>query len=247
MHSLGRVHLLDEDPDLIELLDEHERPAARHALTASVIQVEPGPWRPRELVTSPELPFGLLVLEGMVIRDVVVAETTCGELVGPGELLRPWDDFGDRAPTPFELDWKVVAPLRVAMLEPDFARVLAMWPALVNEFVARAVERSHSLALHVAIHCIRRVDVSLLVLFSHFADRFGRVTPDGIVIPIELTQRDLGRLVGATRQSISTALGQLARRGSLIRRDTGVWLMQRDAPEEVERMLSRRRDTSQAG
>jgi hypothetical protein len=244
MQTLGRVHLIDEDPELIELLDEHERPAAHRALMAPVIEVEPGPWRPRELLTRPEPPFGLLVSQGMVIRDVVVAETTCGELVGPGELLRPWDDFGDRAPTPFEIDWKVVARLRVAILEPDFARLLATWPTLVNEFVARAIERSHSLALHVAIHCIRRVDVSLLVLFSHFADRFGRMTPDGIVIPIELTQRDLGRLVGATRQSISTALGQLARRGSLIRRDNGTWLMQQDAPEEVQRMLSRRRDAS---
>jgi len=244
MERLGTVQLLDEDPTLLDVLEERERPAARRALTATVFRASPGTWTPSRLGVDDGHPFGLLVLDGLVLREVVVADTTCGELVGPGELLRPWEGFGHRAPTPFEIDWTVIRELRVARLDSDFARVLAMWPALIGAFVDRSVERSHSLALHVAIHCIRRVDVSLLVLFAHFADRFGRMTPSGILIPIDLTQRDLGKLVGATRQSISTALGKLAERGSLVRRPDRGWLMQRDAPEEVQRMLARRRRSS---
>lgn len=241
MESLGTIHLLDEEPTLLELLDERERPAARRALTVNAYRAKSGCWSPDIFGEGEERPFGLFVLEGLVLREVVVADTNCGELVGPGELLRPWDELGERAPTPYEIQWKVVQPLRVALLDSEFARVLAMWPALVNAFVDRAVERSHSLALHVAIHCLRRVDVSLLVLFSHLADRFGKMTMDGIVIPIDLTHRDLGKLVGATRQSISTALAELADRDCVARRPDGAWLLQSDAPDEVEDMLSRRR------
>jgi CRP/FNR family cyclic AMP-dependent transcriptional regulator len=241
MESLGTIHLLDEEPALAELLSPHERPAARRALTADAFYAKSGSWSPATFNEGEQRPFGVLVLDGLVLREVAVAETSCGELVGPGELLRPWEDPSHRAPTPYEIAWKVVQPLRVAVLDADFARVLAMWPALVDAFVDRAVERSHSLALHVAIHCLRRVDVSLLVLFSHLADRFGKMTLDGVVVPIDLTHRDLGKLVGATRQSISTALADLADRECLFRRPDGSWLMQDEAPEELEHMLSHRR------
>lgn len=240
MKCLGSVHLLDEEPSLLELVPPRQSAAARRALTAAAYYVCPGFWDPRTLVGESRDHFGLLVLNGTVLRDVVVAQTACGELVGPGELLRPWDEFGQRAPTPFEVEWKVLTPLRVALLDQEFGDVLSVWPGLVNVFLQRAVERSHSLALHVAIHCIRRVDVSLLVLFSHLADRFGKVTPDGIAVDLDLTHQDLGRLVGATRQSVNLALRQLAKREVVIRRDK-TWLLAEDIPEELEQMLARRR------
>lgn len=236
MKRLGSVQLLDEDPSLIEQVPERERPAARRALSAAVYGIPAGAWNPRPLAASGDSHLGLLVLEGLVIRDVRVASTTCGELVGTGELLRPWDTFGERAPMPMEVEWKVLEPLRIAVLDHEFAAVLANWPVLVHTFIERAVERSSSLALHVAIHCIRRVDLSLLVLFAHLADRFGKVTPVGIVVPVRLTHEDLGKLVGATRQSIGVALGELASRGALIRRPDGHWVLATDAPIELESM-----------
>lgn len=135
-----------------------------------------------------------------------------------------------------------IEPTFVATLGADFTQVVARWPGLVNVFMERAVERSHSLALHVAIHCIRRVDLSLLVLFWHLADRFGKVTPDGIVVSVKLTHRDLGTLVGATRQSVTAALGEVAERGWVTRRHAGAWLpLPADPPREIQAMLGRRR------
>jgi CRP/FNR family cyclic AMP-dependent transcriptional regulator len=242
LKSLGTVYLLDRDPELLELVPDRERAAARRALSASAYQVKAGSWHPDTLLVEGELPhFGVLVLNGLLLRDVVVAHTTCGELVGPGELLRPWDDFGERAPMPLEIEWKALQMLDVAVLDHEFARVLAAWPAVLHAFIDRAIARSHSLALHVAIHCIRRVDISLLVLFSHLADRFGKVTPAGITIRVRLTHQDLGKLVGATRQSISAALTQLAEQRALVRRADGSWLLNPAMPEELEQMLTRRR------
>jgi CRP-like cAMP-binding protein len=238
MKYVGLVHLTDEDPSLLELVPQRDRPAARRALTANAYEISAGPWTPGPLASSGDPHLGLLVLEGLLLRDVSVAHTTCGELVGPGELLRPWDAFGEHAPMPIEIEWKALEPLRLVVLEHEFAAVLGAWPKLVHSFVERAVERSHSLALHVAIHCIRRVDTSLLVLFAHLADRFGKVTPQGIVIPIQLTQQDLGKLVGATRQSINIALGELAERGTLQRRENATWLLDAGVQDTLERTLA---------
>lgn len=240
MEDLGTVYLLDEDPALLELVPERYHAAARRAVAAPGYRVPTGNWQPGALAESGESLFGLLVLDGLMLRDVVVAETTCGELVGPGELLRPWDDFGNRAPTPFEIEWKVISSARIAVLDHELSHILASWPALMNEFVERAVERSHSLALHVAIHCIQRVDISLVVLFCHLADRFGKVTPSGIAVDLDLTHADLGRLVGATRQSVSQALKDLAAREILVRRSDKSWLLQADPADEVAEMLARR-------
>lgn len=240
MRCVGSVHLTDEDPSLLDLVPDRERSAARRALTATAYEIPAGPWTPGRLASSSDPHLGLLVLEGLVLRDVSVAHTTCGELVGAGELLRPWDAFGEQAPMPIEVEWKALEPLRLAVLEHEFAAVLATWPKLVHSFVERAVERSHSLALHVAIHCIRRVDTSLLVLFAHLADRFGKVTPEGIVIPTRLTQQDLGKLVGATRQSINAALGELAECETLKRREDGSWVLEAEVHDTLDRMLARR-------
>lgn len=240
MRSPGPVHLADEDPGLLDLVAEEDRPAARDALTATTYTTPAGAWTPGPLAANGDPHLGLLLLEGLLLRHVSVAHTTCGELVGPGELLRPWDTFGDRAPMPIEIDWKALEPLRIAVLDHHFATTLARWPALVHAFVERAIERSHSLALHVAIHCIRRVDVSLLVLFAHLADRFGKVTPQGIVIPVRLNQQDLGKLVGATRQSINLALRQLLDRGSLTHRDDETWLLDHDALTAIGHHLAPR-------
>ncbi|HEX5193409.1 MAG TPA: helix-turn-helix domain-containing protein [Solirubrobacteraceae bacterium] len=225
---------------MLDLVDEEDRAAVRDALTVTVYTAPAGPWTPGLLATNGDSQLGLLLLEGLLLRDVSVAHTTCGELVGAGELLRPWDRFGDRAPMPVEIDWKALEPLRIAILDHHFAARLGRWPTLVHAFMQRAIERSHSLALHVAIHCIRRVDVSLLVLFAHLADRFGKVTPEGVVIPVRLNQEDLGRLVGATRQSVNLALRQLFDRAALARRDDETWILNIDALAGIDHLLARR-------
>ena len=155
--------------------------------------------------------LGLLVLEGLLIRDVTVADARCGELIGPGTLLRPRDDRGTDAPMRHEVGWRVVEPARLAVLDRRFLRVAAHWPALVTALVARATERAHNLGVMVSIHSLKRVDTRLLAFFWHLADRFGKVTADGVLVPLPLTHRQLALLVGAQRPSVTSALG-VARR-----------------------------------
>ena len=77
------------------------------------------------------------------------------------------------------------------------------------------------------------IDRRLLVLFWDAANRWGRVTPDGVKVRLPVTQQMLGQLVGARRPSVSLALGELADRGELIRDGTD-WLLCGAPPALVE-------------
>jgi hypothetical protein len=86
-------------------------------------------------------------------------------------------------------------------------------------------ERAQRLAVTQAISQLNRVDRRLLALFWHLAERWGRVSRDGIVVPLALSHRLIGELVGARRPTVSTALAELAREGQLARRQDGTWLL----------------------
>lgn len=117
--------------------------------------------------------------------------------------------------------------------------VCARWPSLMHGVVSRAVERSHSLALMVAIHSLQHVELRLLVLFWHLAERFGRVTREGTVIPLTLSHGDIAELIGSQRPSMSTRLGVLAAQGDLTRRPDRTWLLHGQPPSEVRDMRAR--------
>jgi CRP/FNR family cyclic AMP-dependent transcriptional regulator len=230
-----RVRLLDADPSLAAGLSEEERAAARRYAVADVMEFSRGVHYPRDLFDGDGL-LGLLVLDGLLVRQVAVGDRHCGELVGPGAVLRPWDDFGETAPLPFEVSWRVIQDVRVAQLDRRFLVTIVHWPALIETFIARATERAHTLAFNVAIHCLRHVHLRVLALLWHLADRFGRVTPEGTHVPLALSHADLAELVGAQRPSVSVALKRLADDGLVRRaRDNG-WLLSHEPPSELSDM-----------
>jgi hypothetical protein len=59
------------------------------------------------------------------------------------------------------------------------------------------------------------------------------VTPDGVVLRLPLTHQLLGRLIGARRPSVTSALQRLDRERLAVRTDDGGWLL-RGRPDEVE-------------
>jgi CRP-like cAMP-binding protein len=69
--------------------------------------------------------------------------------------------------------------------------------------------------LAVAIALEPRVERRLLLKLQQLAERFGRVTPRGIRLDLRLTHQELADMVGAVRESVTIALGSLARNGAL--------------------------------
>jgi CRP/FNR family transcriptional regulator, cyclic AMP receptor protein len=80
-----------------------------------------------------------------------------------------------------------------------------------------------------AIASLNSVESRLLALFWHLAEDWGRQTTDGVLVPLRLSHRLIGELVGARRPTVSTAPAKLAREGRLTRRDDASWLLVDDA------------------
>jgi CRP-like cAMP-binding protein len=124
--------------------------------------------------------------------------------------------------------WSVTGRAEVALLDGDFARRAAPYPAVAVGLVDRSMLRSRHLALALAIVQQPRVDRRLHWLLWHLADRWGRSGPEGVRIEVPLTHALLGELVAARRPSVTTALSSLAAEGK-VRREGRSWLL-RDVP-----------------
>ena len=69
--------------------------------------------------------------------------------------------------------------------------------------------------LAVAIALEPRVERRLLLKLRQLAERWGRVTPDGIRLDLHLTHQELANMIGAVRESVTIALGRLASAGEI--------------------------------
>jgi hypothetical protein len=233
------ISVLDADPDLGEGLPPDVAAVVRRHATARVRIVAEGPWDPVAEFADPVPRIGLLVIDGLLTRELTVAGRTTTELLGAGDLLRPWDQDVSASLLPTDVVWTVLDPVRLAVLDKHFAAVAARWPALVEALVGRAVKRVSSLALRLAITQVTRVDERLLILLWQLAERWGRVGPDGVRLPLPLTHETLGKLVGARRPSVTTALSGLAR-DRLVERTADGWLLRGDPTDALEALVGAR-------
>ena len=167
----------------------------------------------------------MLVLEGLVVHDVCVGPSACAELLGAGDVLRPWDEDGAQEQVPLSAEWKVLVPTRLAILDRRFALVAGRFPDVLAELLTRAAERAQGLSALMSISHLTRIDARLHLGLWYLAGRFGRVTADGVVLPLPLTHLTLAHLIGAHRPSVTTALGELTHDGRIARRADGTYLL----------------------
>jgi CRP/FNR family transcriptional regulator, cyclic AMP receptor protein len=217
--------LLDIDPDLGRTLSPKRWEAARHDLPVRIVQLERGPWATGPVVAPPEGHLGLLVVDGLVGRELLADDVASMELLGPGDLLRPWDEASTFELLRAAVRWSALAPSRFALLDRPLASRLAGYPEVYSALLERTTARTRRLAVLQAISHLTRVDRRLLTLFWHLAERWGRVTPNGVLLPLTLSHRMLGQLVGARRPTVSSAMGALIRAGEVVRNDDGTWLL----------------------
>src|SRR4051795_9520426 len=225
------IAVLDADPDLGALLSEVRREQAQRELVVRTRRLAVGPWEVSRLAGASADHLGLLIVTGVLSRELIVAEHVSAELLGPGDLVRPWQGASGVGLLAVQARWSVLAPLTVAVLDRRFAAQLAPYPEITAALFDRLSERSLRLATTQAISQLTRVDRRLTALFWHLAERWGRVSGDGVIVPLALTHRILGQLVGARRPTVSTALSELAERNELVRRPDGSWLLRGDPPD----------------
>jgi DNA-binding transcriptional ArsR family regulator len=228
-----RVSVLDADPELARWLTPGELGAARRDTLVPVVVVNFGGWEPDPPRACGWRHLGYLVLEGVLVRDEELAGSTSTELVGPGELLQPWTEDDDDALVPHRVAWTVLEPARLGVLGPTFVASVARWPVVTAALLARAVRQSSRAATLHAICQLGHVDLRLLALFWHLAERWGRVGADGVVLPLRLQHESLGHLIGAKRPTVTLALQRLAERGLVRRRADGTWRLPDAPPAEL--------------
>lgn len=220
------VRVLDADPDLGASLPADRFEQARQALVARTEGIPRGTWVP-DTERSPDANggIGLLVLEGVLVRRLSLGHRSCAELLGPGDLLRPSQDGYGELLAPFTVAFRVIEPLMLAHLDVRFVARSARFPEMTGEMISRALDRSRLLARMLAVAPLPRVDTRLLIAMWHLSERWGTVRTEGRVLPSFLSHELLGWIVGARRPSVTTALGQLAQRGLVMRQTDGTWLL----------------------
>jgi CRP/FNR family transcriptional regulator, cyclic AMP receptor protein len=233
------IRLLDADPELGDGLRDDQRMLATRALVVQTRSIDPGLWEPDHDLDHQRPVAGLLVVEGLLTREIVFVGRTTTELLGAGDVLHPWQEDVQFEALPFTAAWHVHAPLRVALLDGRFALAAGRWPPLMAALAARHVKRARTLAFQRAIGQLPRVDDRLIVLLWSLAERWGRVGPDGVRLTLGLPHRTLATLVGARRPSVTTALTGLARAG-LVERRTDGWLLHGDPAEILAERLEGR-------
>lgn len=220
--------VLDEDTDLAELVPVAQQEAARHASLAPLMVVGSGRWDGRTAADHAPHGFGLLVLDGVLIRRCGVEGRFGAELLGAGDLLRPWDFDGDDA-LRFDTTWRVLVEARLAVLDDRWSARMARYPRVGPALAGRALMRSRRLTTLMAIAQHPRLDARLWMLFWELADRHGRVGLDGVHVDLPLTHEVLGHLAAARRPSVSGSLTRLASEGR-IRREGRGWVLAGEPP-----------------
>jgi len=205
-------YLLDLDDDLAQAFDLRMRVVVRQIATVLVVEIPVGVEDGSGWLASEVGGFGVLVVDGVLAIDTSVGDRVTTELVGGGDLLQHWqpglDDLLER-----RCEWRALVPSRLALLDDDFADRVRPWPQIGQALLRRCARRAGDLNLLRAIACNPRLEVRLTLLLWHLAARWGRVEPGGIRVPLPLTHRLLGRLVGAERPSVSHALARLSHSG----------------------------------
>jgi CRP-like cAMP-binding protein len=229
----GLVRVLELDPDLGQGLDASAFATAERELVCDTLAVPRGRWDAEVTWKAVPAELGLLILEGVLARDVRIGRRATLEILGPGDLIRQWPRDRHAAAFSADLRFEALDPVRLAVLDQAFIQHAARWPSVVGQVTGRLMGRATSASLRLLIHQVVRIDDRILLSLWGLAERFGRVTPDGVLVPMPINHTMMARFVGAQRPTVSQAVGELVRRGDVVRLSDGGWLLKGSFPEHL--------------
>ena len=240
----GAIRLLEQLPDLAADLENGQAAAAYRALTIPAIELGPGCCETGSCETVPPVagrPFGLLVVDGLLAREVRLADRTSTSLYGPGDLLDLGTDEGSSLAAGVRLVCPEIAVL--ALLDDRVLVAMREWPRMIPRLFAVAMRQLERADINAAIGRLERVEDRLLGFFWLLADRWGRRGPAGIAIEQRLTHAAIGHLIGARRPTVSLGLRALSDQRALYRRADGTWLL---APDSLYQLVGADRSPAPA-
>jgi CRP-like cAMP-binding protein len=220
------VRVLEEDPALAEQLPPDVRV---RAISEAVAYSYSSPRRVETehmMIDGAPGDLGVLLLDGYIGSVTELSGRRTLELLGPGDLARPWELRRDgETRIDVTMTVAVIERIRWVLLDANFARIAGAWPELIASLMHRACERSRWQSLYAAATLLPRLQDRLLIQLWLTADRWGRVTPHGVVVPIRMTLTQLAAMAHARRPSVSTAMTTLKTRGMVARTESGGWCL----------------------
>jgi len=216
--------VLDLDPELGAGLGASQWEQARAAWRGYVVCVRRGVWQlPAELARDIGR-LGLVVVEGILCRELGLGDRHMFELLGPGDVVAlPVAGKRHRFGGSISL---TAAPGTVVLgLGESFADAAARWPCLLEALLGRLEAQRERLALQGLIAHLPRAEDRVLLALWLLADRWGCPTPEGTVLSLALTHDLLGQLTASRRPTATVAVSTLESRGSIRRLADGSWLV----------------------
>lgn len=216
------ISVLDLDPALGSGIGSEDWETARRLCRAELVRVPSG----RRVFPETEGgdAIGFVIVAGLVCRELALRDRRMLELLGDGEVVYPPTDSDEpRLGTGIVLT--AVVDTALVALGGSFIAAAARWPSLLRNVHERLESQRNNLAVLGLIAHLPRAEHRVLLVLHHLADRWGFVTPEGIVLRLPLSHDLLGQLAAARRSTITLALSALDRDGQVRRLDDGSWLL----------------------
>lgn len=135
--------------------------------------------------------------------DVFIDISGAGDIVGEMSIV---DNVG-RSATATAMEETRVLWMERAAIETE----LNLTP-LLSQNVARILsQRLRHATTRIQVMATQNTYGRVAHQLLFLQDKYGRVTPDGVLIPIRLTQSELADLVGATRERVNQVMGKFKR------------------------------------
>jgi biotin operon repressor len=169
--------------------------------------------------------LGALLVSGYLVREIKVADRVSADLAGPGDLLCPTHWEPSEGLFSYTVSWTALGRTRLALLDDAFCECVKPWPEITRALVERARRPGDRAALGRAIARSSTVEVRLLMSLWHWASSWSSVTADGVRLDVPVSHERLARLIGASRPTVTTAIGRLRKAGYVRQRRNGQWLL----------------------
>lgn len=218
---LSRVSLLHVWPDIAGRLSPEELGVAERALVAPLVTA-----RDEDLAAALAVErdaFDFVVVGGTVLKETTLAGSLALELLGPGDVLAPPLSATRQLEFRAVSRYLALGDVTIATLGVQFQRLAARWPQLSAFLHGQIAEQAHRASMNLATLHLPRAEDRILALFADLGERFGRVTPDGILIDLPLNHELIGRLTASRRPTATLALRHLDHQGVLTRLADNSW------------------------
>ena len=171
--------------------------------------------RSTSLFSQGQVADSLYLIEDGLVKLTRTSDSSGSRIIlsicGPGYVIGE-EVLGDEMPTYYAAA-EVLTPANVMRIPREtLTKTLAAQSELCSSIMAAVIQQKHALAEKVELLCLHDVEYRILHYLAQLSSLVKPVS-DGEGYQLPITQLELADLIGATRETTSTTLNQLERRG----------------------------------